>query len=271
MKTNPIIVALDVDSAEEARALVGRLGEQSIFTRSGMELYAAAGMEYCARAASTRGKEVFLDLEIYDIGGDGEARGGAGVAQSACAFLTIHAVGQVMRAAVEGGGGRAETAGGDGAHQLRTRGPGGAGVLVRGVGSGGDSSAAGDVGGSGWRSGVAARSGRRCARSCGAGGGVYRYAGSAVGGEGKRRPKARVATPGEALRSGANYVVMGRQVTRATDPAAESSSQIGDLSDASPPASRGHPPLAPPTQPPRTVAGHVHNTTRGAIGREADR
>jgi len=31
----------------------------------------------------------------------------------------------------------------------------------------------------------------------------------------------RVATPAEAIRDGANYVVMGRQITRAADPAAE--------------------------------------------------
>ena len=31
----------------------------------------------------------------------------------------------------------------------------------------------------------------------------------------------RVATPAEALRAGADYVVMGRQITRSPDPAAE--------------------------------------------------
>ena len=31
----------------------------------------------------------------------------------------------------------------------------------------------------------------------------------------------RVATPAEALRNGADYLVMGRQITRAPDPAAE--------------------------------------------------
>jgi orotidine-5'-phosphate decarboxylase len=31
----------------------------------------------------------------------------------------------------------------------------------------------------------------------------------------------RVATPADAIRAGANYLVMGRQITRASDPAAE--------------------------------------------------
>ncbi len=46
MKTNPIIVALDVDSADEARRLVAQLGTQVNFYKVGMELYAATGMEF---------------------------------------------------------------------------------------------------------------------------------------------------------------------------------------------------------------------------------
>jgi len=42
-----------------------------------------------------------------------------------------------------------------------------------------------------------------------------RSAGSAMG------DQQRVATPAEAVRNGANYLVMGRQITRAADPAAE--------------------------------------------------
>jgi orotidine-5'-phosphate decarboxylase len=41
---------------------------------------------------------------------------------------------------------------------------------------------------------------------------------SAGAGKGDQK---RVATPAEALRDGANYLVMGRQVTRAADPRAE--------------------------------------------------
>jgi len=40
-----------------------------------------------------------------------------------------------------------------------------------------------------------------------------RSAGAAAG------DQKRVATPADALRSGADYVVMGRQITRADDPA----------------------------------------------------
>jgi orotidine-5'-phosphate decarboxylase len=66
MKPNPIIVALDVESAEEARALVARVGGHVNFYKVGMELYAAAGMEF-VRELLAGGQDVFLDLKFYDI------------------------------------------------------------------------------------------------------------------------------------------------------------------------------------------------------------
>jgi orotidine-5'-phosphate decarboxylase len=39
----------------------------------------------------------------------------------------------------------------------------------------------------------------------------------------------RVATPAEAIRNGANYVVVGRQVTRAPDPAAEARRVLDEI------------------------------------------
>src|SRR5262245_43612142 len=100
MNRNPIIVALDVDSAEEARALVRRIGPAISFYKVGMELYCAAGMDF-VRELLDAGKEVFLDLKFYDIG-ETVKRAVAQVARSGVRFLTVHAVGQVMRAAVEG-------------------------------------------------------------------------------------------------------------------------------------------------------------------------
>ena len=63
MKRNPIIVALDVDSGEEARRLVSRLGESIHFYKVGMELYAAAGMPF-VRELLAGGKDVFLDMKF---------------------------------------------------------------------------------------------------------------------------------------------------------------------------------------------------------------
>jgi orotidine-5'-phosphate decarboxylase len=67
MTQDHIIVALDVDSAAEARGLVARLGGRIGFYKVGMELYAAAGMDF-VRELLDQGKDVFLDQKYYDIG-----------------------------------------------------------------------------------------------------------------------------------------------------------------------------------------------------------
>src|SRR5690242_7512772 len=102
MRHDPVIIALDFDSAREADTLVAALGDAAGFYKVGMELYAVAGMDY-VRCLVDRGKRVFLDMKYYDIG-ETVRRAVAVAARSGAAFLTIHAVGQVMRAAIEGRG-----------------------------------------------------------------------------------------------------------------------------------------------------------------------
>src|SRR4051794_12152026 len=102
MNENPIIIALDVDSAAEARELVARIGPAASFYKVGMELYAAAGMEF-VRELIAEGKDVFLDMKFYDIG-ETVKRAAAQVAKSGVRFLTVHGSRTVMQAAVEGRG-----------------------------------------------------------------------------------------------------------------------------------------------------------------------
>jgi len=102
MTQNRIIVALDVDSAGEARGLVARLGARIGFYKVGMELYAAAGMDF-VRELQGQGKDVFLDLKYFDIG-ETVKRAVRVVAASGVKFLTVHSSSQVMRAAREGRG-----------------------------------------------------------------------------------------------------------------------------------------------------------------------
>ena len=102
MNHNPIIIALDVDSAAEARHLVSQIGDSVEFYKVGMELYAAAGMGI-VNSLMDNGKQVFLDLKFHDIG-ETVKRAVRVVAGSGVRFLTIHAVENVIRAAVEGKG-----------------------------------------------------------------------------------------------------------------------------------------------------------------------
>jgi orotidine-5'-phosphate decarboxylase len=228
MKPNPIIVALDVESAAEARALVARLGGSVDFYKVGMELYAAAGMDF-VRELLGQGKDVFLDLKFYDIP-ETVKRAVAQVARTGVRFLTVHAVGSVMRAAVEG---RA-------ASDLKL-------LAVTVLTSFGRA----DLDELGYNCEVSELVERRARQAMEAG--VDGIVASPLEAAALRRivgPKAilvtpgvrsasaargdqkRVATPAEAIRNGADYLVMGRQITRAADPAAEMERVLKEIAGA---------------------------------------
>ena len=215
--TNPVIVALDVPSAEEARALVARLRPVVSFFKVGLELYAAAGMPF-VRELVAQGSDVFLDLKFYDIP-ETVKRAVRQAAASGARFLTVHGSGPVMRAAVEG----RESA------PLRLL-----GVTVL---TSFDEEDLRDLGYP-CRPEDLVELRVRKAREAGLDGivcsplevaRVRRLAGpaltlvtpgvrSAVAASADQK---RIATPAEALRAGADYIVVGRQITRAADPAAQ--------------------------------------------------
>src|SRR5215472_2935863 len=87
MNKDPVIIALDFESAADADRLVASLGDSAGFYKVGMELYAAAGMDYVRRLID-RGKRVFLDMKYYDIG-ETVRRATAVAARSGASFLTI--------------------------------------------------------------------------------------------------------------------------------------------------------------------------------------
>ncbi len=64
---NPLIIALDVDSADEALRLMDKIGPAAEFYKVGMELYAVGGMSLVQQIIAS-GRKVFLDLKLYDIG-----------------------------------------------------------------------------------------------------------------------------------------------------------------------------------------------------------
>ena len=72
------------------------------FYKVGMELYAAEGMQF-VRELTGAGKQVFLDLKLYDIP-ETVKRATAQVAKTGVRFLTVHGSNAVMRAAAEGRG-----------------------------------------------------------------------------------------------------------------------------------------------------------------------
>jgi len=216
MNKDPVIIALDFETAREADALVASLGASAGFYKVGMELYAAAGMDY-VRSLIDRGKRIFLDMKYYDIG-ETVRRAVSVAARSGAEFLTIHGVGQVMRAAIEG------------------RGDSNMKLLAVTVLTSFDRNDVIELGYDCALSDLVAQRVRLAmqvgvdgvvaspleARTIRAAAGPkallvtpgVRSRGAATG------DQKRVATPAEAVANGADYVVIGRQVTRSSEPAA---------------------------------------------------
>lgn len=98
-----LIVPLDLSSPEAAETMIARLGGSVTFYKIGYQLAYAGGLPLIGKLAD-RGKKVFADLKMHDIGNT-VARGVESVAKLGATFLTVHAYPQTMKAAVEGRGG----------------------------------------------------------------------------------------------------------------------------------------------------------------------
>jgi len=101
-----LILAMDVPSVEEAERLMERVGDAIRFVKIGLELYTAGGPQIVQRAISL-GKRVFLDLKFLDIE-ETVRRATARVADMGVDFLTVHANRKALTAAVEGRGAKRE-------------------------------------------------------------------------------------------------------------------------------------------------------------------
>ncbi|MBI5906391.1 MAG: orotidine-5'-phosphate decarboxylase [Deltaproteobacteria bacterium] len=213
-----IIVALDTDSPEAALATVKALsGEVGMF-KVGMELFPRGGPELVRRIREA-GHGVFLDLKFHDIPNTvaGAVRSAAALG---CRFATVHASGgrAMLAAAAEAAKGTGTT------------------VLAVTVLTSLDDADLADVGfSSGSADAVQRLAG--LAVASGAGGivcsakevaSVRARVGPAVVlvTPGVRMPgedagdQKRVVTPADAIRRGADYLVVGRPITKAADPKA---------------------------------------------------
>ena len=231
-----LIVALDFPSANEALALVERLEGVCRWFKVGLELYYAAGNGLTDTLRS-KGFEVFLDLKLHDIPNTvaGGVRSVGGIGAS---LLTVHA-----------GGGRAMLE----AAAEAARAPGAPRLLAVTVLTSMD---AGELTGVGVTASPAEQVLRlaRLARAAGIDGmvcsaeevGAVR---SALGDEvllvtpGIRSAEdavddqRRVVTPKGAIEAGASMLVVGRPITKASDPAAAASRILDEIRGATPPPS----------------------------------
>ncbi len=223
-----VLVALDVPTAVRAVELARLLAEDVAGFKVGLELLMGPGPGVVA-AVREVGRPVFVDAKLHDIPNTvaGAARQ---LGRLGARWLTVHAAGgeAMIRAAVDGLAEYAPEAGVvaitvltslDDAALARVGGVGSVGRQVARL-----SALAADAGAEGVVCSVAEL------------GVVAQAAPALVRVTPGIRPKgwnqddqARVATPGEAARRGADLVVVGRPVTRAADPAAALRGIVAEL------------------------------------------
>jgi orotidine-5'-phosphate decarboxylase len=97
-----LIVALDLPAVVAAENMVDRLGDAVGFYKIGYQLAFAGGLAL-VDALVRSDKRVFLDLKLHDIGNT-VAKGVESVARLGATFLTVHAYPQTMKAAAEARG-----------------------------------------------------------------------------------------------------------------------------------------------------------------------
>jgi orotidine-5'-phosphate decarboxylase len=224
-----LIVALDLPTVAEAETMAERLGEAVSFYKIGMELAYIGGIALGKRLIAS-GRKVFFDLKLHDIPNTVE-RATAQIAGLGATFMTVHAYPQTMAAAAAGARGS-------------DLGILGVSVLT--------SMAEEDLARAGYGMGIAdlVRRRARQAQESHAAGLVcspleiaavretvgqalkivtpgVRPAGAAAG------DQKRVMTPGEAIRAGADHLVVGRPVTQAADPAAAARAIVQEIATAS--------------------------------------
>jgi orotidine-5'-phosphate decarboxylase len=221
-----LIVALDVETVEAARALVSTLGDAVSFYKIGMELAYGGGLTL-AQELKDGGKRVFIDLKLHDIGATVE-RATRQIARMGMDFLTIHAYPQTMAAARAGAG------------DLK--------LLAVTVMTSYDDA---DLAEAGYAYGVADLVARRAAQARAAGidglilsplelaairpvvgpdmllvtPGV-RPAGADAG------DQKRIMTPAQAVAASADHIVVGRPITRAADPRAAAEVIVAEIAGA---------------------------------------
>ncbi|HAB30557.1 MAG TPA: orotidine-5'-phosphate decarboxylase [Gemmatimonadetes bacterium] len=213
-----VIIPLDVPTLDDAMGLVDSLGEAADFYKVGLELFTAEGSA-AVQALKQRNKRVFLDLKLHDIPST-VARAVARARVLEVDLLTLHATGgrPMMEAAAQAAENDLTLLGVTVLTSMTSSDMGHSwgrevdsieeevvrlATLVR------DSGVGGVV--------ASVREAAPVKRALGSDLVVVtpgiRFAG------GDAHDQARVSTPGAAVAAGADYLVIGRSVTQAPDPA----------------------------------------------------
>ncbi|MGZ5916905.1 MAG: orotidine-5'-phosphate decarboxylase [Methyloceanibacter sp.] len=226
-----LIVALDVGRVEEARALIVELGDSVGVYKIGLELLVAGGFALASELAA-ESHAVFIDAKLLDIEATVE-RATAAIAKTGAHFLTVHALDRkTLDAAVRGRG----------TNGMKLLGVtvltnlGSADLVQQGI----DQTApelvlrratlAQDAGFDGVI--ASAQEAPAIRKKAGAG---FLIVTPGIRPKGfEANDQARTMTPAEAIAAGADYLVIGRPITRAADPRAAAQAVAGEIARALP-------------------------------------
>ncbi len=224
-----LIVALDVADAKTARETVQRLGEAAVIYKIGLQLFTAEGPGI-VREMVASGRRVFLDLKLHDIPNT-VAHAVNSAAELGPSMITVHASGgsAVLKAAVEAAGGRTKVlavtvltsfsdqdlqqigiSDSTGDQVLRLA------ALARAAGCAGVVSSP--------------RETAQLRRFLGEGFDIVNPGVRPAGSD--THDQQRTATPSEAISAGASHIVVGRPITRASDPVLAAQAIVAEMAGA---------------------------------------
>jgi len=222
-----LIVALDVADAAAARAMVDRLAGHVGMFKIGSQIFTAAGPDF-VREVIGRGEKVFLDLKFHDIPNT-VAGAVSSAGQLGVSLVDVHALGgrEMLEAAVGAlpamgirllaitilTSHKEETLASIGVTGSVADGVRRLAVLARDAGADGVVASPQEV----------ALVREACGRDFMIVAPGIRPAGSARG------DQARTATPASAVAAGADYIVVGRPILEAADPAAAADAIVREL------------------------------------------
>ena len=228
MSDDRLIVAIDLPNALEGLQLAETLGDDVSFYKIGLGMLTGGGLSLANELKQEHGKRIFLDMKLFDIGATVENAVRA-LAQFYLDFLTVHGDPHVVRAAKQGAAGKdmkilavtiLTSLGRDDLDAGLMK-PGDVPDLVgeraaRAFEAGADGVIASPQEAAMIRA-LPEASGRLIVTP-----GV-RPAGAALG------DQKRVATPAQALKDGADHIVVGRPVWAAEDPAAAARAILSEI------------------------------------------
>ncbi|WP_370206160.1 orotidine-5'-phosphate decarboxylase [Pararhodobacter marinus] len=226
-----LIVALDVPNVVTGLELTDRIGDAVSFYKIGLGMLTGGGLALANELKQEHGKRIFLDMKFFDIPATVEAAV-RGIAQFDLDFLTVHGDPHVVRAAKEGAAGSNLKILGVTILTAMDRADLDASMIVPG-----DmaqivterASRAFDAGADGV---IASPHEAAMIRALpNASGRLIVTPGVRPEGSAANDQK-RIATPAQAVRGGADHIVVGRPVWAATDPAAAAAAIVRELASA---------------------------------------